>query len=458
MSLLNLQGYIDIFLNSCKMIKNSKTATETRNLNMMRYASAAMLIENGLSYRINSSRIIINAEDKEESFPIKEVYNFMSQNWQERLKYESEAERNYRAMLPPVYDQSIRPVEAFSQQEMIEHVSGSDEFTGGMYGQEEIQAEEYGLDIEFPENIMKEANSVESYIYNSKSEEGVNKEKASVVERFVPEEPSKPMAYDREENRSAVLERESNTLEDTISVETAEQDTTILTYMENEQIKDPEVNQKGISILESEGETSEESNYETEENGNIFYQEDKTKIYKQDMTFEFTQLKINDNQTGKSETIVAIAFPVYNDNSPYLVANFARQGSDPVPMCGKTIDFAYENTIIHVSRNSEEKFGCDYSIADPRYSISRLKTKRGGDGGNFVIYDEGLELHAYPLSTKNTPSDEAPFIYYMVIDGYSYLSSTKLYEPLFEYKGKRYKMSVRWLKDEDAAMMGVIEK
>ena len=123
-----------------------------------------------------------------------------------------------------------------------------------------------------------------------------------------------------------------------------------------------------------------------------------------------------------------------------------------------TIDFAYEGTAIHVSRNSEEKFGCDYSIADPRYTISRLKTKKGGDGGNFVIYDEGLELHAYPLSTKNTPNDEAPFIYYMVIDGYSYLSSTKLYEPLFTYKGKKYKMSVRWLKDEDAAMMGVIEK
>ena len=102
MSLLNLQGYIDIFLNSCKMIKNSKTATETRNLNMMRYASAAMLIENGLSYRLNSNRIIISAEDKEESFPIKEVYNFMSQNWQERLKYESEAERNAVSTRPTI--------------------------------------------------------------------------------------------------------------------------------------------------------------------------------------------------------------------------------------------------------------------------------------------------------------------------------------------------------------------
>lgn len=472
MSLLNLQGYIDIFLNSCKMIKNSKTATETRNLNMMRYASAAMLIENGLSYRLNSSRIIISAEDKEESFPIKEVYNFMSQNWQERLKYESEAERNYRAMLPPVYNYGSRPAEAFAQQETIEHVSNKADIYGEHYIEPGLspvpEDDEYGLDIEFPENVAKEANTVEAYTFNKQPEE-VGKSKQTVIEQFVPEEPSKPVVEDTvkrsvdEINLNTDLNVSYNKADDNSVVFTvenkipsakaepagdAEQNTTILTYMENNQIKEPEKEQEVIiSPVE-----------EPEENSISTQPQDQTKIYKQDMTFEFTQLKILDNQTGKSETMVAIAFPVYNDNSPYLVANFARQGSDPVPMCGKTIDFAYEGTAIHVNRNSEEKFGCDYSIADPRYTISRLKTKKGGDGGNFVIYDEGLELHAYPLSTKNTPNDEAPFIYYMVIDGYSYLSSTKLYEPLFTYKGKKYKMSVRWLKDEDAAMMGVIEK
>lgn len=352
MSLKSLEGFIEIYLNSTELIRSAGSVTEQRNLAMIRNSSVAMLIENGLSYRLTPGQISIRTEEREESFPIGDIFIYMSDMWKERIRCEAEAASSVRAMIPAPKD---------------DNAEGS---TSSFYGDKTLEGE----------------------AEEKKTEEGAGKN-ASSVEVF------------------------------TGDVEDVETDLTELS---------PERKEEAV------------------------LREERTKIAKDDMTFEFSQIKVTDRKTGRSETMVMIAFPMFNEESPYIVVNLARQGCDPVIRCGEEISFPYGDTEIIVKRGREEEFACTCRIKDEEYILTRVKTKRGGKGGHFVIYDEGLELHAYPLSTRNVP-EEAPFVYYMVIDGYAYLSGTKLYEPLFTYRGKNYRMSLRWLKEEEAALLGVVE-
>ena len=351
MSLKNLQGYIDMFMTAGSLLGNAGNPVEERNLLMMRNSSVAMLIENGLSYRLTPGQISIRTEEREESFPIGDIFIYMSDIWKERIRCEAEAASSVRAMIPAPKD---------------DNAEGS---TSSFFGDKTLEGE-------VEEKKLEEAGK------NTSSVEVFTGDVEDVETDFTEQSP--------ERKEEAVL------------------------------------------------------------------REERTKIAKDDMTFEFSQIKVTDRKTGRSETMVMIAFPMFNEESPYIVVNLARQGCDPVILCGEEISFPYGDTEIIVKRGREEEFACTCRTKDEEYILTRVKTKRGGKGGHFVIYDEGLELHAYPLSTRNVP-EEAPFVYYMVIDGYAYLSGTKLYEPLFTYRGKNYRMSLRWLKDEDAAMLGVVE-
>ena len=318
---------------------------------MMRNSSVAMLIENGLSYCLIPGQISIRTEEREESFPIGDIFIYMSDIWKERIRCEAEAASSVRAMIPAPKD---------------DNAEGSN---SSFYGDKTLEREAEEKKVE---EAGKNTSSVE--VFTGDVEGGETE--------FTEQSPEK----------------------------------------------------KEETVL----------------------REERTKIAKDDMTFEFSQIKVTDRKTGRSETMVMIAFPMFNEESPYIVVNLARQGCDPVILCGEEISFPYGDTEIIVKRGREEELACTCRIKDEEYILTRVKTKRGGKGGHFVIYDEGLELHAYPLSTRNVP-EEAPFVYYMVIDGYAYLSGTKLYEPLFTYRGKNYRMSLRWLKEGNAAMLGVVE-
>ena len=311
MSLKSLEGFIEIYLNSTEMIRSAGSVTERRNLAMIRNSSVAMLIENGLSYRISGGYISISTEERDEAFPFMDIFIYMSDSWKERIRYEAELQ-SYRPMIEAPYEERTeKSVEVFEETEPVE-------------------------------------------------------------------------------------------MEETLS--------------------------------------------ERQEN---------TEMQLKDMTYEFSQIKIMDRKTGKSEVMVMIAFPMFNEPSSYIVANLASQDREPAVLCGEELHFPYEDTEIVVRKKDD--FSCDITVRDERYFLTREKVKRGGDGGHFVIYDENLELHAYPLSTRAVPEGDIPFIYYMVIDGYSYLSNTKLYEPIFTYRNGTYRMSLRWMKDGEKAILGAVE-
>ncbi len=311
MSLRNLQGYIEIYLSSTKLLKSAGGSEEERILSMIRNSSVAMLIENGLSYRISGGYISVHTEERDETFPLMDIFIYMSDSWKERIRYESEIQ-SYRPM-----------IEAPAEEKRVE-------------------------------------------IYE--------------------EEPS----YDSSLSEEAGPERD-----------------------------------------------------------------ERTEIKKCDMTYEFSQIRIMEKETGKSEVMVMITFPMFNEPSSYIVANLACQDCEPAVLCGEELHFPYGDTEIVVRKESD--FSCDITVRDDRYILTREKVKTGGSGGHFVIYDDNLELHAYPLSTRAVPEGDIPFIYYMVIDGYSYLSNTKLYEPVFTYRNGTYRMSLRWMKDGEKAILGAVE-
>ena len=120
MSLKSLEGFIEIYLNSTKLIRSAGSVTEQRNLAMIRNSSVAMLIENGLSYRISGGYISISTDERDEAFPLMDIFIYMSDSWKERIRYEAEIQ-SYRPMIEAPYEERTeKSVEVFEETEPVE--------------------------------------------------------------------------------------------------------------------------------------------------------------------------------------------------------------------------------------------------------------------------------------------------------------------------------------------------